>query len=129
MNKRERDILIVETLKKVFIKFEVRNEVDIDDNLLLIGVLSNLINNKKIFKKNNELAEFLEIKFEIKFAEYCKKSRPLMIGKTIKYLIDSETNSSENINTLYRVLNDLLKGSLEDLTWTDIIRKIDIKGD
>lgn len=129
MNKKERDILIVETLKKVLIKFEVRNEVDIDDSLLLIGVLSNLINNKKIFKKNNELAKFLEIKFEIKFAEYCKKSRPLMIGKTIKYLIDSETNSSENINTLYRVLNDLLKGSLEDLTWTDIIRKIDIKGD
>lgn len=131
MEKKERDYKIFKTLEKTLSLYTDTTFLikELEDQALFLGILSTLISNKKIFRKNSELATFLENRFDIKFAEYCKKSRPLMLGKTIKYFLENENDFSENINTIYRILNVLLNNSKNELSWTDIIKKIDINGD
>lgn len=129
MDKNKRNALIISTLKKIMKDSNFNQIDDIEDIIFFLGTLSVLINNKTLFKRNTELVNFLESKFEIKFAEYCKKSRPLMVGKTIKYLLEEENDSSENINELYRILNLLENGKINELTWNDLIKSIDLKGD
>lgn len=131
MDKNERNYKIFESLNKILsISLNSNYSLkEIEEEVLFLGVLVALISNKKVFKKNAELALFLENRFDIKFAEYCKKSRPLMIGKTVKYFLENENDFSENINSIYRILDTLLYNSKDELTWNDIIKKININGE
>ncbi|WP_349764314.1 hypothetical protein [Fusobacterium sp. SYSU M8D902] len=129
MEKNKRNELILSALNNIMNKTNYQNNGELEDIIFFIGAFSLLIDNKLIFKKNKDLAEFLEKKFEVKFAEYCKKSRPLMIGKTIKHFIEEKTDPAENINELYRTLILFKEGKLNETTWSDIIKNINLESD
>lgn len=129
MEKNKRNELILSSLNNIMNKTNYQNNEELEDIIFFIGAFLLLIDNKLIFKKNKDLAEFLEKKFEIKFAEYCKKSRPLMLGKIVKYFIEEKTDPAENINELYRILKLLEQGKLNEITWSDIIKNINLESD
>lgn len=93
---------------------------------VFLGVIVELISSKKLFKKNSDVADFLNKKFGIVFAEYCKKSRPLMIGKTVKHFLakDEHGDIKEYLNELYAFIVNVINGKQNQLTWSDVIKSI-----
>ena len=94
------------------------------DIISFLGYFNFIVKNKKIIKKNSELALILKYKFGIEFAEYVKKSRPLMIGKSNIFFIENRDELS--INELFNSLNQILNLSLENkaynIDWNDLIK-------
>lgn len=90
------------------------------------GVLVQLISSKKLFKRNLDVAEFLNKKFGIVFADYVKKSRPLMIGRTVKYFLseDDYGDIKEYLNQIYAFIIAVLNGKENELTWSDVIKSM-----
>ena len=75
---------------------------------------------------NIEVVEFLDKKFGITFADYVKKSRPLMIGKTVTYFLqnDEYVDVKDSLNRLYGFIVAVINGKQNDLTWSDVIKSI-----
>ena len=96
---------------------------NIEQVILFLGVFSIVLNDKKIFKKNKDLAFLLENKFGIELAEYAKKSRTIMIGKAEKVLLENYFDIGENLNTVYYLLKRFLEGEKLEISWEDIIKK------
>lgn len=91
--------------------------------------LCQIILDKRIIKRNKDLIEFLELNYKFKYANYIKKSRMMILGKTIQFV--SEIKSMEEIkillNKTYFILNLIQKDELStDLNkdWQDTIDKI-----
>lgn len=125
MNKNQ--ILILEEFRNLLIKIDEKKDINILYNqILFMGLLSSIMNNKKIFKRNKHLKEFLEKRFGLSFPVYVGKSRPLLMGKTINYFLSNEmeTNYSEELNLIYRYIQLAIKDEENDDSWNDIIRNI-----
>lgn len=97
-----------------------------DYKAVFLGVLVQVLNSKTLFKRNNEVAEFLGKRFDIEFADYCKKSRPLMVGRTVKYFLHDDTDGDikEYLNELYSFIIKAIEGKQNDLTWSEVIKSI-----
>lgn len=95
------------------------------DKLLFLSILIDFISDKEIFKRNKQVADFLDVKLDIKFPEYVKKSRPLLIGKTINHYMKLELTSYDNeLNIIYKAISNVLNNKDCEKTWEDVIRKI-----
>lgn len=56
----------------------------------MIGIVSELLFNKDIFKKNSDIAIFLQDVLGLKFKDYIIRSRTLIIAKTGRIIHNSE---------------------------------------
>ncbi len=113
------------------------NKINMDDakynnyyNILTIS-LTNLINNKIIFKRNSEVVEFLECNFNFQYPDYVKKTRMLILGRTIQniYKIKNTNDLKKLVNKSYELLSKASNG--EDIktaskSWSETISKLKI---
>ncbi|MEI2282732.1 hypothetical protein [Paenibacillus polysaccharolyticus] len=58
----------------------------------VIGIVSKLLLSKELFKKNEEIAEFLKTVFQVEFKEYVMSSRTLIVARTVKLIETLEDN-------------------------------------
>ena len=56
---------------------------------LILGIVSEIILSKEIFKKNKDISLFLKNIFELEFKEYVMKSRTMIMSKTLKKIYSS----------------------------------------
>lgn len=56
----------------------------------LIGIIIELIYSKSIFKRNQDVAQFLEDTFNIKYKDYIISSRTLIAANVTQWLLGSE---------------------------------------
>ena len=93
---------------------------------ILKNVFDKNFSNKKLLKKNSEVAELLEKIFEIKFTKSDKKSRPLLLGKSIKYFYANieEIYISNLLNKMYRILYLQSEERKEEETWDSFLEKL-----
>ncbi|PRR85937.1 hypothetical protein [Clostridium luticellarii] len=110
------------------LKNKINQSSDKNNNKLVIfiGVLLQVVASKKLFKRNKDVAEFLNINFNLEFAEYCKKSRPIMLGKTAKYFLEKtdDYDLNESLNIIYSFIVESLSNTVDDVNWSNIIKKI-----
>jgi len=110
---KDRISISKENLEELFQKKEL--ELDIKDieyeyYLILVSTLSLISKDRKIFKRNNELYEFIKKVFKVDYREYVQKNKSILIGKTINY-ISSEIEKYEYekyANILNREINELI---------------------
>ncbi|WP_117017118.1 hypothetical protein [Aeribacillus pallidus] len=69
------------------------------DKALLIGSISQLILQKKIYKRNNDISDLIKEVFETEFLDYVMKSRTLLVSRIIR-IIDSSDEQE-----FYKILN------------------------
>ena len=67
----------LEVSKKLNLKTNIKIK-ELEDFIFFLGIFQNFFSNKKLLKKNSEVAELLEKIFEIKFTKSDKKSRPFI---------------------------------------------------
>lgn len=60
------------------------SERDLEDRALFIGIIAELVLSKELFKKNDDLSEFVEGIFEVEFLEYLFRSRTLLLSRIIR---------------------------------------------
>lgn len=99
----------------------------LEDFIFFLGTFQNYFSNKKLIRKNSDIAYILEKEFNIKFAEYVKKSRPLILGKSIKYFFDNINDLEINdlLNTMYKLLSYQIEGKkIDSETWDSFYKKI-----
>ncbi|WP_105176837.1 hypothetical protein [Clostridium cagae] len=96
--------------------------------------LSQLILDKKTFKKNKVLVEFLELNYKFQYPIYITKSRMMILGRTIQnvYKISNIENIKVYLNRTYEILRKLNENNnLDDINkledWADAISKMEIK--
>lgn len=58
----------------------------------IIGITSELIFSKKIFRKNRELEKFLKDVFNIEFKDYVMKSRTMIVARVSREVFSCENN-------------------------------------
>ena len=98
----------------------------LEDFIFFLGTFQNYFSNKKLIKKNSDIAYILEKEFNIKFAEYVKKSRHLILGKSIKYFFDNINDLEINdlLNTMYKLLSYQIEGKkIDSETWDSFYKK------
>lgn len=61
----------------------------------IVGIITELIFSKKIFKKNAEIQEFIKKNFNYEAKDYVLKSRSLIISKLSKIIIMSNEKEKE----------------------------------
>jgi len=95
----------------------------------LIICLSQIILDKKIFKRNKYLIEFMENNYKFEYPEYIKKSRMLILGRTIQLIIkiDNMEDIKIFLNRTYKALsmlnnNELDINKIDD--WQDAISRL-----
>lgn len=62
----------------------------------LIGIVTEILVSKEIFKKNFEIGLFLKEIFDIDYKEYVMKSRTMIIARTSRIIHNSENNEYIN---------------------------------
>lgn len=101
------------SLRKIFEPDD--NPELVSDKALLIGALSQLILNKKVFKRNKELETFLKDVFQVTFLEYVLKSRTLILAKVIRIVTDAdEEKTFYYINQFNDFIHKILTNSEAD---------------
>jgi hypothetical protein len=90
----------------------------------LVTNINFLSNNKKIFKRNEEIANFLDNIFHIGFKDYIKKNRKLIIGATMQFISSQEEreNYEAYANELNRGINRIIKDQT-DPNYVDYLKK------
>lgn len=71
--------------------------------------LSQLILDKKIFKRNKTLVEFLEENYRFEYPEYITKTRMMILGRTIQniYKISNIEDVKIYLNRTYEIISKL----------------------
>lgn len=98
---------------------ELKNKVV--SNYKLIGIISELILSKLIFKKNSDIGFFLKEIFAIEYKEYIMKSRTSILAHTIRKI------SNNDIDFNKKKLLDFINDKIEEIKKQDNI--IDKKND
>lgn len=95
------------------------NEIEAKKTIA-VGLISNVIFSRKIFKRNNEIGDFLTGILDISFSKWALSSRTTICGKTVKYItaMDSEEEINNVLNTLYGLFKKVIQD--EDVTKKDI---------
>ena len=115
----------LEVSKKLNLKTNIKIK-ELEDFIFFLGIFQNFFSNKKLLKKNSEVAELLEKIFEIKFTKSDKKARPLLLGKSIKYFYANieEIYISNLLNKMYRILYLQSEERKEEETWDSFLEKL-----
>ena len=115
----------LEVSKKLNLKTNIEIK-ELEDFIFFLGIFQNFFSNKKLLKKNSEVAELLEKIFEIKFTKSDKKSRPLLLGKSIKYFYSNieELYINNLLNKMYRILYLQSEEIEEEETWDSFLEKL-----
>ena len=74
-----------------------------------IGIVSELIMNKEIYRKNTDVEYFLISVFDLEFKAYIFCSRTLILARTIRYISISD---DKKINEYRKKMYDYLKQQL-----------------
>ena len=85
-----------------------------------------ICNNKNIFRKNADLAEFYEAVFKIRASKkYAIKNRSLILAHTVREIskIENRPNYEKYANRLNMVINRMLKDD-NKFTYIDYIREL-----
>ncbi|MDW0114362.1 hypothetical protein QT711_14285 [Sporosarcina saromensis] len=59
----------------------------------LLGIVSQIILSNELYKKNNDMKDFLKYVFNLEFKDYVMASRTLILARTVRYI---EKCSEEN---------------------------------
>jgi hypothetical protein len=110
-------------LNNKFNDSEFKN-IYLDYFIILVTNINFLSNNKKIFKRNEEIANFLDNIFHIGFKDYIKKNRKLIIGATMQFISSQEEreNYEAYANELNRGINRIIKDQT-DPNYVDYLKK------
>lgn len=79
----------------------------------IIGIVSELLLSKQIFKRNKDIEKFLKEVFELELKEYLFKSRTLLVSKVIREIMCIE---NENLykNKLYKFVQEKINDLKDD---------------
>lgn len=80
----------------------------------IIGIVSEMILSKEIFKRNTDVKQFILRVFEIEYKDYIVRSRTMILAKTVRFLSVTE-NYSNYCKKLAEVINEVIKNSDKDL--------------
>lgn len=73
----------------------------------LIGIVTELIYSKKIFKRNKDIKTFVNDIFDIELKDYILKSRTMIVAKISKEIV-----YSENTNLYKSALNNFINNQI-----------------
>ena len=118
---RDRLLISKEKIKDLYIVNELDFEfkdLEYEYYSIIVATISYISKDRKIFKKNKDLYEFLDkvFDFKIEFKMYVKKNKSILIGKTLQYVSNNiEKNQYEKYaNKLNRELNELISPKREN---------------
>ena len=60
----------------------------------IVGIVSELLLSKEIFRANDDIRGFLDEIFSIKFKDYLYKSRTLLVSRTIRVILSIDNQMS-----------------------------------
>lgn len=55
----------------------------------MMGIVSELVLSKTVFKKNNDISDFIKKIFGIEFKDYVMKSRTMILARTVRLISTS----------------------------------------
>lgn len=84
----------------------------------LIGIITELIYSKKIFKRNKDIKTFINDIFDIELKDYILKSRTMIVAK-----ISKEIAYSENANVYKSALNNFINDQINLIKKEDNIKE------
>ena len=93
------------------------------------SIISELILNKKIFKRNEYVKKYLYQYLDIEVTKTALGSRNLMIGQLTKYILSVEEEEELNkiLNEVYKLINKLnLYGNIDYKDINDVIQEIEL---
>lgn len=70
----------------------------------IIGIITELIYSKRIFKKNKDIEIFVKEVFNIELKDYIVRSRSMIVSKVVKFIVDSERDTTYK-NKLVEFIN------------------------
>lgn len=76
----------------------------------VIGIVAELLLSREIFRANDDIRDFLDEIFSIRFKDYLYKSRTLLVSRTIRVLLsmDNQTSYKSNLYLFVQKQIDLL---------------------
>lgn len=83
----------------------------------MIGIVTELIYSKSIFKQNKEIFNFVKTVFNYELKDYILKSRTMIVAKVSRIIVNSE-----NINIYKKELYEFINLQIEEIK-----KKEDIK--
>lgn len=94
-------------------KYEIDEDYDlIADKANFIGTISQLILQRKIFKRNSDISYFIEEVFKTEFLDYVMKSRTLLISRLIR--IVNSANKKEFSEIIARFNNYIINAKNDE---------------
>lgn len=70
----------------------------------IIGIITELIYSKRVFKKNKDIEIFVKEVFNIELKDYIVRSRSMIVSKVVKFIVDSERDTNYK-NKLVEFIN------------------------
>lgn len=116
---RDRISISKQKINELFEKRELELElkdIEYEYYLILVSTISLISRDRRIFKRNIDLYEFIKKVFNVEFREYVQKNKSILIGRTINY-ISTEIESYEYekyANILIREINDIISPRKEN---------------
>lgn len=80
----------------------------------MLGIVSEIILSKELFKKNTDISKFLMEVFDLSYKEYVMRSRTLILSRTVRHIYDSEDKNYQMFRK--RLLNFIEKVYYKDDT-------------
>ena len=118
-----------EKLLKIDTKYNLEDSryksLEIEYYSIIVSMICFICNNKNIFGKNADLAEFYEAVFKFKLKKYAIKNRSLILAHTVREVskIENRPNYEKYANRLNMVINRMLKDD-NKFTYIDYIREL-----
>ena len=125
----ERFDISKEKLLKIDTKYNLEDSIykslEIEYYSIIVSMICFICNNKNIFRKNADLAEFYEAVFKFKLKKYAIKNRSLILAHTVREVskIENRPNYEKYANRLNMVINRMLKDD-NKFTYIDYIREL-----
>ncbi|MDV9963393.1 hypothetical protein RHL97_19095 [Clostridioides difficile] len=86
------------------------------DKTHLLGIFCDIIYSKEIFKRNRDVAKFLQSTIKLDLPDYVVRSRTLLTARTIKfiYLLSDESELEEVRHTATKLLKELMEDDVKN---------------
>lgn len=78
----------------------------------MIGIVSEIILSRELFKQNTDIAKFLMEIFDLSYNEQVMRSRTLILSKTVQHIYDSDAKNYQIFRK--RLLNFIEKAYYKD---------------
>lgn len=78
----------------------------------MLGIVSEIILSKELFKRNTDISQFLMKVFDLSYKEYVMRSRTLILSRTVRHIYDSKDKN-------YQIFRKNLLNFIEEAYYKD----------